>query len=60
MLNQNKIVISGKEYWIGLSTIHKLTNQPNKQMKLKISLERFTGEKSTDFYNFFRIEDEVN
>ena len=45
------------EYWIGLDAIHKLTKEQT--MKLKISMERFSGEKSTIYYDMFEIADEV-
>ena len=50
---------TGKEHWIGLETIYKLTNIPNKPMKLKVSLERFSGEKVDLYYASFNIKDEV-
>ena len=45
------------EHWIGLDAIHKLTKE--RTMKLKISMERFSGEKSTIYYDMFEIADEV-
>ena len=37
---------------------HKLTKEQT--MKLKISMERFSGEKSTIYYDMFKIADEVS
>ena len=49
----------GQEHWIGLEVMHKMTNRPDRQMQLKVSLERFNGEKATNFYNIFKIGDKV-
>jgi hypothetical protein len=49
----------GKEHWAGLDVIHKLTNQPGRAMQLRISLENFSGDKATDFYDVFSVGSEV-
>ena len=49
----------GKENWLGLDAIHKLTSRPNHPMKLKVSLERFSGEKISLFWDVFKVENEV-
>jgi len=51
--------VPGKEHWIGLDTIHKLTTRQGKTMKLKISMERFSGEEATEYYDSFNIKDET-
>merc|ERR1711971_881717 len=48
----------GKEHWAGLDIIHKLTNQPGREMQLRISLEKFSGDKATEFYDVFRVGNE--
>jgi len=50
--------VPGKEHWIGLDVIHKLTK--GQTMKMKISMERFSGEKSTIYYDMFKIADEAS
>ena len=49
----------GEEHWAGLDVIHKLTNQPDRAMQLRISLEKFSGDKATVFYDVFSVESEV-
>ena len=49
----------GKEHWAGLDVIHKLTNQPGRAMQLRISLEKFSGDKATVFYDEFSVGSEV-
>ena len=53
------IFFLGKEHWIGLETIHKLTNQAGRHMQLKITLEKFTGEKVVVYYDTFILGDKV-
>ena len=53
------IFFLGKEHWIGLNTIHKLTNQAGRSMQLKITLEKFTGEKAIVYYETFILGDKV-
>ena len=53
------IFFLGKEHWIGLDTIHKLTNQAGRSMQLKITLEKFTGEKAIVHYDTFILGDKV-
>ena len=53
------IFFLGKEHWIGLNTIHKLTNQAGRQMQLKITLEKFTGETAIVYYDTFILGDKV-
>ena len=54
------IFFLGKEHWIGLNTIHKLTNQAGRQMQLKITLEKFTGETAIVYYDTFIVGDKVH
>ena len=49
----------GKEHWAGLDVIHKLTNQPGRVMQLRISLEKFSGDEATEFYDVFSVGSEV-
>ena len=49
----------GKEQWLGLDHIYKLTNRKKNQSVLKIILERFSGETETLLYRNFRLEDQV-
>ena len=49
----------GEEHWAGLDVIHKLTNQPGRAMQLRISLEKFSGDKATEFYDVFSVGSEV-
>ena len=49
----------GEEHWAGLDVIHKLTNQPDRAMQLRISLEKFSGDKATEFYDVFSVGSEV-
>ena len=51
--------ISGKEQWIGLNNIYALTNQDGIDMQLRISMEKFSKEKATAFYDNFFLEDRV-
>ena len=39
--------------------MHKLTNKPGQTMQLRISMEKFSGEKAISFYDTFSIEDQV-
>merc|ERR1711935_381717 len=48
----------GKEHWAGLDVIHKLTNQPGRVMQLRISLEKFSGDEATNFYDVFSVGNE--
>ena len=48
------------EHWIGLNNIYKLTNRPSTQMKLRITMEDFSGTVKEANYNSFRIEDGVS
>jgi len=45
------------EHWIGLENIFKLTNCPSAPMKLRITMEDFSGEVREAYYSSFRIED---
>ena len=49
----------GEEHWAGLDVIHKLTNQPGRAMQLRILLEKFSGDKATEFYDVFSVGSEV-
>jgi hypothetical protein len=46
-----------KEHWIGLHNIYELTNRPSTPMRLKITMEDFSGEVREAYYKSFRIED---
>ena len=48
------------EHWIGLDNIYKLTNRPSTPMKLRITMEDFSGTVKEANYNSFRIEDAVS
>ena len=50
----------GNEHWIGLNNIYKLTNDPYALMKLRITMEDFSGTVKEAIYNSFRIEDGVS
>ena len=50
----------GKEYWLGLDNIYALTNRQNVAMQLRVSMEKFTNEKATAFYDNFSIKDKVH
>ena len=52
-------MFSGKEHWLGLQNIYKLTNRQNVRMQLKIILERFSGETESVLYDDFFLEDQV-
>ena len=54
------IMFLDNEHWIGLDKIYLLTNNPSAPMKLRITMEDFTGEIREANYNNFRIEDEVS
>ena len=49
----------GEEHWLGLKNIYKLTNRQNVTTKLKIILERFSGEITTVLYDDFSLTDQV-
>ena len=49
-----------KEYWIGLDVMNKLTNRGDRPMQLRVKLERFSGEKATNYYDTFKIGNEVH
>ena len=52
--------IPGKEHWIGLDSIYKLTNRRNVTMQLMIILEQYyLGLNATVMYDDFSLEDEV-
>ena len=46
---------SGKEHWLGLDVMNKLTNRPDRPMQLKVKLESFSGDKATNYYDTFKI-----
>ena len=52
-------LLLGKEHWLGLKNIYKLTNRQNVRTKLKIILERFSGEITTILYDDFSLKDQV-
>ena len=54
------IMISiGKEVWAGLRNIYALTNRPDIPMQLRVSMEKFSNETATAYYDTFSLEDKV-
>ena len=53
------IDISGGEQWIGLDNIYALTNQDGVNMQLRITMEKFSGDEATAYYDTFYLEDKV-
>ena len=52
-------LLPGKEHWLGLKKIYKLTNRQNVTTDLKIILESFSGETTTVDYEDFSLKDQV-
>ena len=50
----------GKEYWLGLDAIYALTNRQDIAMQLRVSLEKFTDENATAYYDNFSLKDQVH
>ena len=59
LISKTIFLCIGKEHWIGLNAMHKLTNKPGRTMQLRISMEKFSGTKAINFYDAFSIGDEV-
>ena len=49
----------GKEHWLGLDNIYKLTNRKNVKTQLKIILEYASGQNHIVTYNDFHLKDQV-
>ena len=49
----------GKEHWIGLDNIYKLTNRKNVKTELRIDLELFSGKKTSVTYDDFYLKAQV-
>ena len=49
----------GKEHWLGLDNIYKLTNRKNVMTQLKIILEYKSGQKHIVTYDDFQLKDQV-
>ena len=49
----------GKEYWMGLDNIFKLTNRKDVRMQLRIDLEYDNGQKRIMGYDNFSLETQV-
>ena len=49
-----------KEYWLGLDNIYALTNRQDVAMQLRVSMEKFTDEKATAYYDNFSLKDKVH
>lgn len=49
----------GKEVWAGLKNIYALTNRPDIPMQLRVSMEKFSNETATAYYDTFSLEDKV-
>ena len=49
----------GKEHWLGLDNIYKLTNRKNVMTQLKIILEYKSGQKHIVTYDDFHLKDQV-
>ena len=49
----------GKEHWIGLDNIYKLTNRKNVKTQLRIDLELFSGKKTSVTYDDFYLKAQV-
>ena len=50
----------GKEYWLGLDNIYALTNRQDLAMQLRVSMEKFTDENATAYYDNFSLKDKVH
>ena len=50
----------GKEYWLGLDNMYALTNRQDVVMQLRVSLENFTDENATAYYDNFSLTDQVH
>ena len=50
----------GKEYWLGLDNMYALTNRQDVAMQLRVSLENFTDENATAYYDNFSLTDQVH
>ena len=59
MVGHNRPLISGKEQWIGLDNIYALTNQHGVNMQLRITMEKFSKDEATAYYDNFFLEDRV-
>ena len=57
-LNQNSNSKPGKEHWLGLKAINKITASGT-SMQLKIEMEKFDGTSSYAQYDDFLIKDQV-
>lgn len=53
-------MVSGEEFWMGLRNMNKMTNILGRPMELRVSLEKFSGEKAEAVYKNFRIGNEVS
>ena len=49
----------GKEHWLGLDNIYKLTNRKNVKTQLKIILEYKSAQKHIVTYDDFHLKDQV-
>ena len=49
----------GKEFWVGLQNIYALTNRLDNPMQLRVSMEKFSNETATAYYDTFSLEDKV-
>ena len=59
MMNKKELFLGG-EHWLGLDNIYTLTNDPTTPMKLRITMEDFSGTMRVANYNNFRINDGVS
>ena len=50
---------TGKEHWLGLDNIFKLTNRKNVKIQLRIDLELFSGKKTSVTYDDFHLKAQV-
>ena len=53
------VLYIGKEHWLGLDNIYKLTNRKNLKTQLRIDLETLGGTKATVAYDDFHLKDQV-
>ena len=53
------MILIGKEVWAGLKNIFALTNRPDIPMQLRVSMEKFSNETATAYYDTFSLEDKV-
>ena len=45
---------------MGLDAIYALTNRQDIAMQLRVSLEKFTDENATAYYDIFSLKDQVH